>query len=100
VSKRFAEIARRKQALIDKARLERLELAAACARIRSPLDMQGTFFRIVRMLGAHPLATAGISSFVISGFGKKLFRSARLVFKLRQLVLPLWLWWVRRRRHS
>jgi hypothetical protein len=100
VSKRFAEIARRKQALIDKARLERLELAAACARIRSPLDMQGTFFRIVRTLSAHPLAMAGISSFVISGFGKKLFRSARLVFKLRQLVLPLWLWWVRRRRHS
>jgi hypothetical protein len=54
----------------------------------------------VRTLSAHPLATAGVSSFVISGFGKKLFRSARLVFKLRQLVLPLWLWWVRRRRHS
>ena len=100
MSKRFAEIARRKQALIDKIRLERLDLAAAAAQIRSPLDMQGTFFRIVRTLRAYPLATAGVSSFVISGFGKNLFRSARLVFKLRQLVLPLWLWWVRRRRDS
>lgn len=100
MTNRFADIARRKQTLIDKIRLERLELAAAIAQIRSPLDTQGTFFRIVRMLGAHPLATAGVSSFVISGFGKNLFRSARLVFKLRQLVLPLWLWWVRRRRDS
>jgi hypothetical protein len=97
VSKRFAKIAHRKQALIDKIGLERLELVAAAAQIRSPLDMQGTFFRIIRTLSAHPLATAGVSSFVISGFGKNLFRSARLVFKLRQLVLPLWLWWVRRR---
>jgi len=99
VTNRFEEIARRKQVLINKARLERLELAAAATQIRSPLDMQGTLFRIVRTLGAHPLATAGVSSFVISGFGKNLFRSARLVFKLRQLVLPVWLWWVRR-RHS
>ncbi|HEX5608447.1 MAG TPA: hypothetical protein VFY96_18135, partial [Candidatus Binatia bacterium] len=63
-------------------------------------DMQGTFFRIVRTLRTYPLAAAGVSSFVISGFGKNLFRSARLVFKLRQLVLPLWLWWVRRRHDS
>jgi len=99
VTNRFEEIARRKQALIDKARLERLDLAAAAAQIRSPLDMQGTFFRIVRTVGAYPLVTAGVLSFIISGFGKNLFRSARLVFKLRQLVLPLWVWWVRR-RHS
>jgi len=99
VSKRFEEIARRKQALLDKARLERLEVAAAYARIRSPWDLGGTFFRMARTLRAHPLATAGLSSFVISGFGKRLLRSARFVFKLRRLVLPLWVWWMRRRRH-
>ena len=99
MTNRFEEIARRKQALIDKARLERLQLAAAAAQIRLPLDMHGAFFGIVRTLGTHPLVTAGVLSFIISGFGKNLFRSARLVFKLRQLVLPLWVWWLKR-RHS
>jgi hypothetical protein len=99
VTNRFEEIARRKQALIDKAWLERRELAAAAAQIRSPLNIGRTFSRLVGILGAYPLATAGISSFVIGGFGKKLFRFARLIFKFRQAVLPLWVWWVRR-RHS
>jgi hypothetical protein len=96
---RFEAIARRKQALIDKARLERLELAAAAAHIRSPLNLGRRFSRFVGILGAHPLATAGLSSFVLSGFGKKLFRFARPIFKVRQALLPIVVWWVRR-RHS
>ena len=99
MTKRFEEIARRKDALIDKARLERLELAAAAAKIRSPLDMGGTFSRFVRTLSAHPLTIAGVSSLLLGGFGMKLLRSARLIFRFRQVVVPLWLWWVRR-RHS
>lgn len=97
MTNRFDEIARRKHVLIDKARLERLELAAAAAQIRSPLNLGRRFSRFVGILSAHPLAAAGISSFVIGGFGKKLFRFARLIFKFRQAVLPLWVWWVRRR---
>jgi hypothetical protein len=99
VSKRFEEIAGRKQALIDKARFERLELAAAAAQIRSPFNLGRTFSRFVGILGAYPLATAGISSFFLAGLGKKLFRFGRLIFKFRQAVLPLWVWWLRR-RHS
>ena len=98
MTNRFEEIARRKQVLIDKARLERLELAAAAVQIRSPFNLGRTFSRFVGLLGAHPLATAGISSFVLSSFGRKLFRCARLIFKFRQAVLLLWVWWVRRRR--
>jgi hypothetical protein len=97
VSRRFEEIARRKQALIEKARLERIELSAACQRIRSPFDFGEIVFRIGRLIRTHPFATAGVSSFVISGFGKSLFRSARLLFKFRRLVLPVWAWWLKRR---
>ena len=98
MSKRFAEIARRKQALIEKARLERIELTAACSRIRSPFDLSGALFRIARVLRAYPLATAGVSSFVVGSLGKKLARSARLLFKVRRVLLPLWAWWMKRRR--
>jgi hypothetical protein len=98
VSKRFEEIARRKQALIEKARLERIELAVACSRISSPFDLSGVLFRVVRVLRAYPLATAGVSSFVIGSLGKKVARWGRLLFKVRRLILPLWAWWMKRRR--
>ncbi len=98
MSKRFEEIARRKQALIEKARSERVELAAAYGRVSSPFDLSGVLFRIARLLRAYPLATAGVSSFVVGSLGKKLARSARFVFKVRRVLLPLWAWWMKRRR--
>ena len=45
MSSRLDNIARRKQALIEKAALERLELTTACRRIRSPIDIDGKLFR-------------------------------------------------------
>jgi hypothetical protein len=98
VSKRFEELAGRKQALIEKARLERLELASAYDRIRAPLDLSAILLRIGRALRTHPLMTAGVSSLVVSGLGKKLLQSAQMLFKLRRLVLPLWSWWIKRRK--
>ena len=71
MSSRLDNIARRKQALIEKAALERLELTTACRRIRSPIDIDGKLFGIGRLISSHPLLTAGVSTFLIGGFGKK-----------------------------
>lgn len=98
MSKRFEELAGRKQALIEKARLERLELASSYDRIRAPFDLSAILLRIGRALRTHPLMTAGVSSLVVSGLGKKLLQSAQMLFKLRRLVLPLWSWWIKRRK--
>jgi hypothetical protein len=98
VSKRFEELARRKQALIEKARVERLELASAYDRIRAPFDLSAMLLRIGRALKTHPLMTAGVSTFVISGLGRKLLKTGQTLFKLRRVLLPLWVWWSKRRK--
>ncbi|HEY7216979.1 MAG TPA: hypothetical protein VH985_01205 [Candidatus Binatia bacterium] len=100
MSKRFDDIARRKQALIEKAALERLELAVAYRRIHSPFNIGGKIVAVGRLLRTYPLLTAGLSSFVIGGFSKKLMTSARLLMKLGQVFLSLLLLWPKRRRRS
>ena len=100
MSKRFEELARRKQALIEKAAAERFQIASAYKRISAPLDVSGLLFRIGRTLRTHPLMTAGISSFVISGLSKKLLRVGRMVLGLRRVILPVWSWWFKRRRRG
>ena len=100
MSSRLDNIARRKQALIEKAALERLELTTACRRIRSPIDIDGKLFGIGRLISSHPLLTAGVSTFLIGGFGKKIFRTASAALKLWRVVLPILSLWPKRRRSS
>lgn len=100
MSKRLEELARRKQALIEKAAAERLQIASAYKRIPAPLDVSALLFRIGRTLRTHPLVVAGISSFVISGLSKKLLKVGRLVLGLRRVILPVWSWWLERRRRG
>jgi hypothetical protein len=98
VSKRFDDIARRKQALIEKAALERLELAVAYRRIHSPFNIGGKVLIIGRLIRSYPLLTAGVSSFLIGGFSKKLLTSAGLLVKLGRALLSVMRLWPKRRR--
>ena len=100
MSSRLDNIARRKQALIEKAALERLELTTACRRIRSPIDIDGKLFGIGRIISSHPLLAAGLSTFLIGGFGKKMFRITSALLKLWRVVLPILNLWPKRRRSS
>jgi hypothetical protein len=100
VNKRFADIARRKQALIERAARERAELAAAYSKLRSPFDFSGTLSGIGRALKSRPMLTAGVSSLLLSGLAGKLFRGGSQVLKLGRTALPLWAWWRKRRKSS
>jgi hypothetical protein len=88
VSNRLQDIARRKQALIEKAALDRLEVATAYRRIRSPIDL-GKVLTIGKFLRAYPILTAGLSTFLLGGLSKRIFNSVGLIFKLGRLVFPL-----------
>jgi hypothetical protein len=96
VSNRLEEIARRKQALIEKAERERAELAAAYDEIHHPFDIGGTLFGLGRTLKTHPLIAAGISSFLVSGYAGKLLKSTGELLKLWKLARPIWGWWQKR----
>jgi hypothetical protein len=100
VTNRLEEIARRKQALIDKAGRERAELAAAWDRMRSPFDVTSTIVGIGRTLRTHPIIAAGISSFLVSGYAGRLLKSAAEVLKLWKLTRPIWHWWRTRRKSN
>ena len=93
MSNRFEEIARRKQALVEKAERERAELSAVCARIRSPFDVTSTLVGIGRALKTHPIIAAAISSFLVSGYAGKLLKSSAELLKLWKLAQPIWGWW-------
>jgi hypothetical protein len=100
VNKRLEDISRRKQALIDKAARERAELAAAFAKLRSPLDFSGAISTIGRTLKARPILTAGLSSLVVSGLAGRLFKGAGQILRFGRAALPIWAWWRMRRKHS
>lgn len=100
MSNRLEAIARRKQALVEKAARERAELSAACERIRSPFDVTSTLLGIGRALKTHPIVAAGISSFLVSGYAGKLLKSSSELLKLWKLALPIWGWWRKRRRST
>jgi len=98
VNKRFEELARRKQVLIDRCARERAELSELCERIRSPFDLSGTLLGIGRVLKTHPMIAAGFSSLLVSGYAGRLLKSAGDLVKLWRLALPLWGWWTKRRK--
>ena len=97
MNKRFEEIARRKQALIDQAARERAAIADVYSKLRSPLDFSGTLAGIGRSLKSRPLLTAGVSSLLVSGVAGRLARGASQVFKITRVALPVWVWW---RKHN
>ena len=98
MTSRLEEIARRKEVLIDKAASERAELARIYSGIRSPLAIGLTLVGIGRALKTHPMIAAGISSFLVSGYGGQVLKSTTQVFKLWHLARPLWSWWQKRRK--
>jgi hypothetical protein len=100
MSKRLAEIRTRKQALIEKAARERIEVAAAFKNLRSPFDLGGMVVGIGRTLKAHPMVAAGLSSLIVSGYARNLLKPAGEFFSLWRLLLPVWKWWKARRRAS
>ena len=76
MANRLEEIARRKQALIDKAAQERADLARSYANLKSPFDISSTVLGIGRALKTHPIVAAGLSSFLVSGYAGKLLKSS------------------------
>jgi hypothetical protein len=98
VNSRLQEIVRRKQILIDKAARERYELGKAYDSLRLPFGMSAPLTGIVRVVKTHPMITAGLSSILVGGYTRRLFRSVTELFKLWRIVLPLWAWWTRRRK--
>lgn len=100
MSKRLEDIARRKQALVERCALQRDEIKAAYRRIRSPFDVSGTVVGVGRVLKTHPLIAAAISSFLVSGYAGRLVRSSGELLKLWRLALPVWAWWRSRRRKA
>lgn len=100
MNNRLREIARRKQALIDRAARERAELAQAYNSLPSPFDMSGTLGGIGRALKTHPMIAAGLSSIFVSGYVRRLLKPATELVKVWRIVIPIWLWWRKRRRPS
>lgn len=100
MSNRLGEIARRKQALVEKATRDRAELAAAWDEIRAPLNVTSTLVRMSRMLKTHPIIAAAFSSFLVGGYASKLLRSSGEIFIFWRLARPLWDWWQRRRKRK
>jgi hypothetical protein len=98
VTNRFDDIARRKQALIDKAAQERAELARSCANLKSPFEMSSMVLGIGRVLKTHPVVAAGLSSFLVSGYAGKALRSSGKVLQLWKVAQPVWIWLRKRRK--
>ena len=104
MNKRFEDIARRKQALIEKAAVERAELTDAQRRIREQFSLSGTILwggtllGIGRVLRAYPVIAAAISSVLVSGYAGKIIKGSGKLLKLWRLALPLRIWWRKRRR--
>ena len=98
MANRLEDIARRKQALIDKAAQERAEIARNYANLKSPFDLSSTVLGLGRALKTHPIVAAGLSSFLVSGYAGKVLRSASEALQLWKLALPIWNWWRKRRK--
>ena len=99
MANRLEEIARRKQALIDKAAQERADLARSYANLKSPFDLSSTVLGIGRTLKTHPIVAAGLSSFLVSGYAGKLLKSSIEALHLWKLAQPIWNWWRKRRNN-
>ncbi len=92
MASRLEELARRKQALIDKAAQERTEVARNYANLKSPFDVKSRVFGISRVLKTYPIVAAGLSSLLVSGYAGKAVRSSGQLLPVLKLALPIWSW--------
>jgi hypothetical protein len=97
MSKRFDEIARRKEILIQRCAQEREALAAAFQRIYLPFNLGAVLIKAGKFFRTHPFA-AGLSSLFVTGYGVKLTRAARRLLEMARIFRPLWSWWLKRHR--
>ncbi len=100
MTRRFDDIARRKKLLVERCAQDRDKLAACFQQIRLPLYL-GIFFTMIgQALRAYPMAAAGLSSLLATGYAVKLTRFARKAIGIVRVVRPLWSWWSKRRRRA
>lgn len=97
MSRRLAELARRKEVLVAQCARERDEVGAGLNRLRVPFDLTGVVFGISKTLKTHPLIAAGVSSLLASGYARKLVKMAGESLKLWRLFLPILRWWKTKR---
>ena len=100
MSKRLEQLYRRKQDLIAQCAEQRRELAQALGSIRSSVTLYGAVLGLGRILMAHPVVIAGVSSLLASGYARKLTQSGTNLLKLFRVARPLWSWWNKRRRQE
>ena len=98
MANRFDDIARRKQALIEKAARDRAELARSYGNIQSPFQLSSRVLGISRALKSHPMVAASLSSFLVSGYAGKALGSAGKMLQLWKLGQPVWSWLRKRRQ--
>ena len=100
MSRRLEDIARRKQVLIDRCALDREELAASSRRIHLPLSLGVVLAVLGKTLKSYPILVAGISTLLVGGYAGRLTKSAGALFRLGQVILPLWSWWTGHRKRK
>ena len=98
MSKRFDEIARRKEILIQRCAEERQVLAACFRQISLPFHLGAFFLMIGKGLRAYPAASAGLTSLILTGLVSKLTRAAGKLIAVTRVIRPLWSWWAKRPR--
>ena len=98
MNKRFEELSRRKQYLVAQCAEQRREMGTALSDLRSSVTLSGILQGLGKILRAHPMITAGISSLLASGYATKLTTAGSQLFKLLRVARPLWSWWSTRRR--
>lgn len=98
MDRRFDDIARRKQLLVERCERDRNKLAACFKQLRLPLNLGMLFTGIGKVLRAYPMAVAGLSSLLATGYAVKLTRAAGKAISVVRTVRPLWSWWSKRRR--
>jgi hypothetical protein len=98
LSNRLAEIARRKQLLIERCEGDRQEITASLGRVRPALGVGALLLTLGGFLKAYPILVAGASALLVSGYGGKLTKSAGQLLSLGQAIRPLWSWWAKSRK--
>lgn len=98
MNNRLEELARRKEALVQRCAQDRIELARSLSRVRSPLHFRTFLLAAGKMLKAYPVTVAGLSSLVVSGYVGTLTKSAVKLLSGGRMIQPVWSWWSKRRR--
>lgn len=93
MSKKLAELAHRKEALLAQCARERDELGSGLGRLKTPIDLSGVVFGVSKTLKTHPLLAAGISSLLASGYARSLVKLTGESLRLWRLLLPVLRWW-------